>query len=198
MTSPLPKLSVVVTSTREGRVGLAIGKWFEAQAKKHGGFEVELIDLVEMGLPLLDERNHPNQRNYEKDHTKAWSARVAARDAFVFVVPEYNFGMPPALLNALDYLYHEWHYKPAAFTSYGGQSGGLRSVQMAKPVLTTLRMMPIPEGVTVQFFSKHMQDDGSFEPGDAFDKPTQAMLDELARWTEALQTLRSKVTLSRR
>jgi NAD(P)H-dependent FMN reductase len=198
MTSSPLRLSIVVTSTREGRGGLAVGRWFEEQAKKHGSFTVELIDLVEVGLPLLDERNHPNLRQYEKEHTKAWSARVTAADAFVFVVPEYNYGMPPALLNALDFLYHEWHYKAAAFLSYGGQSGGLRSVQMAKPVLTTLRMMPIPEGVTVQFFSKHMQDDGSFEPGDGFDKPTGSMLDELLRWSIALQTLRSKVTLSRR
>lgn len=189
--SQLPRLSVVVTSTREGRVGLAIGKWFEEAAKKHGGFEVELVDLALVALPLLDEPNHPNQRNYQKEHTKAWSARVAATDAFAFVVPEYNYGMPPALLNALDYVYHEWHYKAAAFVSYGGQSGGLRSVQMAKPVLTTLRMMPIPEGVTVQFFSKYMKDGGQFDPEAAFDKPTKALLDELARWTKALQTLRS-------
>lgn len=191
MSSQLPRLSVVVTSTREGRVGLAIGKWFEEAAKKHGGFEVELVDLALVGLPLLDEPNHPNQRNYQKEHTKAWSARVEATDAFAFVVPEYNYGMPPALLNALDYVYHEWHYKAAAFVSYGGQSGGLRSVQMAKPVLTTLRMMPIPEGVTVQFFSKYMKDSGQFDPEAAFDKPTKALLDELARWTKALQTLRS-------
>lgn len=191
MTHPLPKLALIVSSTREGRAGLKVGQWFEGLAKKHGGFAVELIDLLEVNLPLLDERNHPNQRKYEKEHTKAWSARIAAADAFVFVVPEYNYGMPPALLNALDYLYHEWHYKAAAFTSYGGQSGGLRSVQMAKPVLTTLRMMPIPEGVTIQFFTKHMQEDGRFDPGDAFDRATKSMLDELARWTNALATLRS-------
>jgi NAD(P)H-dependent FMN reductase len=190
MSSQLPRLSIVITSTREGRVGPAIGKWFEEVARTHGGFEVDLVDLALVALPLLDEPNHPNQRNYQKEHTKAWSARVAATDAFAFVVPEYNYGMPPALLNALDYVYHEWHYKAAGFVSYGGQSGGLRSVQMAKPVLTTLRMMPIPEGVTVQFFSKYMKESGQFEPEGAFDKPAKAMLDELLRWTKALETLR--------
>ena len=52
--------------------------------------------------------------------------------------------MPPALLNAIDYLFHEWAYKPAAFVSYGGLSGGTRSQQSAKPVLTSMKMMPIP------------------------------------------------------
>lgn len=185
------KLAIVVTSTREKRRGLAVGRWFEQKANEHGQFDVELIDLVEVDLPLLDEPNHPNQRKYEKAHTKAWSARIAAADAFVFVVPEYNYGMPPALLNALDYLYYEWHYKAVGFVSYGGQSGGLRSVQMAKPVLTTLRMMPIPEGVALPLFAKHLTESGEFEPGDAFDKPVKSMLEELARWTTALVTLRS-------
>ncbi len=48
---------------------------------------------------------------------------------YVLVTPEYNYGPTPALVNALDYVYHEWGYKPAAFVSYGGVSGGLRGVQ---------------------------------------------------------------------
>lgn len=187
--TPPPKLLVVVTSTREKRGGLAVANWFDAFAKKHARFSTELADLLTVGLPLLDEPNHPTQRKYEHDHTKAWSAKVSAADAFVFVVPEYNYGMPPALLNALDYLYHEWSYKPAAFVSYGGVSGGLRSVQMAKPVLTTLKMMPIPEGVAVPSYTKHLAE-GVFEPGDVLDKSATTLLDELLRWTTALATLR--------
>lgn len=189
MNDEAPKLTILLTSTREGRSGHAVAAWFHAFAKRHGAFAAELVDLREVNLPLFDEPNHPVQRNYAHAHTKAWSARVAAADAFVFVVPEYNYGMPPALLNALDYLHHEWNYKAAGFVSYGGASGGLRSVQMAKPVLTTLRMMPIPEGVGVPYFTKHLAD-GVFEPGDAFDRPATTMLDELRRWTGALAALR--------
>jgi NAD(P)H-dependent FMN reductase len=106
------------------------------------------------------------------------------------VVPEYNHGMPPALLNALDFLYQEWNYKPAAFVSYGGLSGGVRSVQMAKPVLTAQKMMPIPEAVAVPFYTKHVSETGAFEPGDLLDASATTMLDELLRWAKALAPMR--------
>jgi NAD(P)H-dependent FMN reductase len=185
----MPKLEIVTTSTRERRAGIAVAEWFIERARRHGRFDVHATDLKELQLPLLDEPNHPNKRQYEHAHTRRWSAIVEAADAFVFVVPEYNYGMPPALLNALDYLYHEWAYKPAAFVSYGGASGGMRSVQMAKPVMTTLRMMPIPEGVTLPFFTKSITD-GKFDPGSAPDASLGKMLDELLRWSDALKTMR--------
>ena len=70
------------------------------------------MDLAEVNLPVFDEPEHPRFRKYQHEHTKAWSARVARADAYVFVTPEYNFSTPPALLNAIDYLVHEWAYKP--------------------------------------------------------------------------------------
>ncbi len=187
----MPKLKIIITSTREQRACPSVARWFLERARQHGGFETELVDLLEVGLPLLDEPHHPMKRQYTHEHTKRWSAIVADADAFVFVTPEYNFGMPPALLNALDYLYVEWNYKAAAFVSYGGVSGGSRSVQVTKQTLTALRMMPIPEGVTIPFFTKYMNEQGEFDPGDTQAKPASAMLDELLRWTTALATLRS-------
>jgi len=187
-----PSLAIIVTSTREQRASMAVANWFVEQARQHGKFELRVVDLKEVNLPLLDEPNHPMLRKYQHEHTKAWSKLVAAADAFVFVIPEYNFGMPPALLNALDYLYHEWNYKPAGFVSYGGLSGGTRSVQMAKLVLTTLKVVPLPEAVNLPFFAKQLDADRKhFDPGDSQQKPLTTMLDELLRWANALQTLRS-------
>jgi len=116
---------VIIASVREARVGPAIARWFLEEARKNGKFELEVVDLKELGLPMLDEPRHPRFRQYEHDHTRAWSARVDAADAYVFVTPEYNYSMPPALVNAVDYLLHEWTYKPASFVSYGGVSGGM-------------------------------------------------------------------------
>jgi NAD(P)H-dependent FMN reductase len=185
-----PTLHIIVTSTREQRASTAVATWFAEEAKRHGKFEIQLVDLKEVNLPLLDEPHHPLQRRYQHEHTKAWSKSVEAADAFVFVVPEYNYGMPPALLNALDYLYHEWNYKPAGFVSFGGVSGGTRSVQMTKQVLTTLKVMPLPEAVTLPFFAKQLDAEKRFNPGDTQDKALTTMLDELLRWTNALRTLR--------
>ena len=185
----MPKLHVIAVSTRDGRAGFPIVEWTVAQAKAHAGFEVELVDLREVGLPLFDEAHHPRLRKYEHAHTKAWSARVEAADAFVFVTPEYNHGTPPSLVNALDYLVHEWAYKPVGFVSYGGVSAGTRGVQMTKQIVVGLRMVPVVEAVNIPMFTKHITD-GVFD-GSAQEKPATAMFDELARWTSAMAPLRA-------
>ena len=186
------KLNVVVVSTRPGRVGLAVGHWFHRRAVAHGGFEAILVDLHEFVLPLLDEPEHPKLRKYTKAHTHAWSKSVESADAFTFVTPEYNFGMPPTLLNAIDFVYSEWNYKPASFVGYGGVSGGTRSVQMAKQLLTGVGIMPIPQGVFVPFFLKHMSTEGVFAGDEGNAKAAEAMLDELFKWAGALAPLRKK------
>ena len=185
------KLHVIIASTRPGRVGPAIGNWFHEFALKHGTFEVELVDLAEVNLPLLDEAAHPMQQKYEHEHTKRWSASVDAADAFVFVTPEYNFSSPASLVNALDYLYIEWNYKPVAFVSYGGQSGGIRSVQMTKQIAGTLKMVPIVEAVAIPFFSEHLDEQRAFVATASHEKAAGNMLTELLRWAEALKPLRA-------
>ncbi|HEX4407026.1 MAG TPA: NAD(P)H-dependent oxidoreductase [Polyangia bacterium] len=187
----MPNLHVVVCSTRPGRVGPTIANWFHGLAQQHGKFEARLVDLAEVNLPLYDEPHHPRLRQYTHEHTKRWSATVDAADAFAFVTPEYNFSPPPALVNALDYVFHEWAYKPCAFVSYGGTSGGLRCVQAAKLMVTTLKMMPMMETVSLPFFSKHVEN-GAFKADEAHEKTATAMLDETFRWAEALKVLRAK------
>ena len=184
------RLNVVVCSTRPGRVGRPVADWFEGVARGHGGFDVHMADLADFDLPVYDEPKHPRMRQYEHAHTKRWSESVDAADAFVFVAPEYNFGPTPALLNALNYVYVEWNYKPAAFVSYGGVSGGLRAVQVTKLTLTTLKMMPIVEAVTIPMVSERVKD-GRFEAQDVHAQSAGAMLTELARWADALKPLRS-------
>jgi NAD(P)H-dependent FMN reductase len=184
------KLDVVLTSTRPGRACLPIGTWFHAFAQRHGKFEVGLVDLAVVNLPPLDEPRHPRLGQYEHAHTKAWSATVAAADAFVFVTPEYNYGPPPALLNAFDFVYKEWNYKAAGFVSYGGPAGGARSVAMTKQVVTALKMMPMFEAVGIPLFSQFL-DAGVFKATEHHEKAATAMLDELLRWTEALKPMRA-------
>ena len=183
------KLGVMIASVREGRGGSAVADWFVALARKHGGFDVEVLDLKEVDLPLLSEPAHPRLQKYTHEKTKAWSARVAAMDAFVFVTPEYNFNMPPSLVNALDHLYHEWSYKACSLVSYGGASGGMRAAQQARQMVTAFKMVAIVEAVAIPFFSQLMEN-GVFKGAEVHDKAVGPMLDELLKWTEALRPLR--------
>ena len=124
-----PVLQVIIGSVRPGRIGEPFARWFVPIAEKHGAFEVELIDLAEVGLPFMDEPHHPRLRKYQHEHTKRWSATISRADAFVFVTPEYNYGYSAALKNAIDYLHHEWADKAVGFLSYGGVAAGTRAVQ---------------------------------------------------------------------
>lgn len=188
----MPKLGVVIASVREGRGGAAVSDWFVQIARTHGGFDVTVLDLKEIDLPLLNEPAHPRLQKYTHEKTRAWSASVRAMDAFVFVTPEYNFGMPPALVNALDHVYVEWNYKAVGFVSYGGISGGLRSVQMAKQLVTTLKLVPLVEAVSISFYTKLMDGaTGTFNGGEVNEKSATVMLNELVRWTDALKVLRA-------
>jgi NAD(P)H-dependent FMN reductase len=183
-------LLVVVASTRPGRIGLPVSEWFVEAAKQHGGFQVTVADLAEENLPLLDEPHHPRLRNYQHDHTKRWSEKVAAADAIVFVVPEYNYSLGAALKNALDYLHQEWAYKAAGAVSYGGVSAGTRSLMALSGVAFALKMFLVPPGVSIPFVRTFLGDDGAIHPNDVMSGAATAMLDEMARVAEALKPLR--------
>ena len=185
----MPKLTIIIASVREGRGGEAIARWFTERARQHGKFDVQVADLKELKLPLLDEPHHPRLKKYTQEKTRAWSQTVAALDAFVFVSPEYNFGTPPSLVNALDHLYGEWNYKAAALVTYGGISGGLRAGQMTRQLLTFFKVVPLVEQVTIPFVAQSITD-GVFAANETHDKSAQVMLDELVRWTAAVKTLR--------
>ncbi len=185
----MPLLTVVVASTRPGRSGLPISEWFVDRARTHGAFEVAVVDLAELALPLLDEPNHPRLRQYTQDHTWAWSRIVDASDAFVLVTPEYNFGYPAALKNALDYLHQEWQYKPVGFVSYGGIAAGTRAVQQLKQVVTALKMFPVYEAVQIPFHTQFIED-GGVQANESMERAADAMLDELARIEPGFRLMR--------
>ena len=183
------RLHTVIASTRPGRVGPAVAEWFHGVARAQGSFDAHLVDLAAFSLPVYDEPRHPRMQRYEHEHTRRWAESVAAADAFVLVTPEYNFGPTPALLNALNFLYNEWCYKPAAFVSYGGVSGGIRAVQATKSTLSTLKMVPIIESVTIPFVQEQLKDAG-FAPKEIQVESAEALLTELHRWAEALKPMR--------
>ena len=185
-------LKIIIGSTRPGRKGPAIANWIYEKALTHNSFSVELLDLAAINLPFLDEAAHPRMKDYKHDHTKKWSATIDRADAFIMVTPEYNYSMPAPLKNALDFLFWEWAKKPVAFVSYGGMSGGIRSVQTLKQVVTTLKMMPLPESIALPFFTKHLDEQGIFKSDEQLDKSATALLDELEIWAAALKTIRVK------
>ena len=187
----MAKLGVIIGSVREGRGGTAVANWFVERAKAHGAFDVSVLDLKEIALPIMNEPHHPRLKQYVHESTKAWSATVSAHDAFVFVTPEYNHSTPPAVINALATVALEWNYKVAGIVSYGGPSGGIRAQQMLKITLQALRMVVVMESVPLPFYTQLIdKETGVLKPNEMQEKGAVAMLEEMRKWTGPLESLR--------
>jgi NAD(P)H-dependent FMN reductase len=185
----MPRLTIIIASTRPGRAGLPIATWFADRVRDHAAFDVRVVDLAEVDLPLYDEPDHPRLRRYRHQHTKDWSATVEAADAFVFVTPEYNHGYPATLKNAIDYLHEEWSGKPAGFVSYGGVAAGTRAVQQLQQVVTAVGIVPVNDGVNIPFHPQFLEE-GEFRPSAILEEAAVVMLDRLLSAEAALRSLR--------
>jgi NAD(P)H-dependent FMN reductase len=168
-----------------------VASWIAELARAHGGYDVEVLDLGEVKLPLMDEASHPVLRQYEHEHTKRWSATIDEAEAFIFVTAEYDHGYPSPLRNALEYLVHEWGYKAAGIVSYGGISAGTRAAAILKADLSTLRMVGLMEMVNLPLFTQFFNEEGEFQPNETAQKAATTMLKELGRWTKGLQLIKA-------
>ena len=144
-------LKIISSSIRTGRKGPIVAAWIAEVARQHGSFEVEVLDLGEIRLPMMDEPHHPVLKKYEHEHTKKWSAAIDEADAFIFVTAEYDYNYPAPLRNALEYLVQEWAYKAAGIVSYGGVSAGTRAANSLKGDLASLKVVPLSEAVHLPF-----------------------------------------------
>src|ERR1700761_6638680 len=161
------KLKIISSTVRPGRKGPAIAKWITGLAEANGNFEVELIDLGELNLPVMNEAIHPIMKQYEHEHTKQWSAKVEEADAFVFVTAEYDYSYPASLKNALEYLVHEWAYKPAGIVSYSiGPFAGVRAVMSLKQDLLPFKTIALHEMVNIPSLNQFVNEDGEFTPNE--------------------------------
>eukprot|EP00891_Asterochloris_glomerata_P006230 jgi/Astpho2/6230/Aster-03636 len=145
MTGRPKMIGVIMGTTRPGANCQPISRWVYdlASTAGHNGTEFELVDLATFALPLLDEPGIPAMHPPVHDHTKAWQQKVDSLHGMVFVTPQYNWGYPAALKNAVDYLYHSWNGKPAMIVSYGSHGGGKGAAQLNQ-VLQGLKMNVVP------------------------------------------------------
>lgn len=182
------KVGIIVGSTRPGRKGEVVARWVYEIAQRRGDAEYEVVDIQDFNLPLLDEPIPPSLGQYSKPHTKAWAAKVASFDAYVFVTAEYNHGIPGALKNAIDFVYAEWNNKAAGFVSYGSASG-VRAVEQLRLVMGELQVADVRAQVMLSLFTD-FENFTVFKPAAFQEKSVHAMLDQLVAWGGALKTLR--------
>ncbi|KAH7409170.1 putative NADPH-dependent FMN reductase [Cadophora sp. MPI-SDFR-AT-0126] len=136
MSPKLHKIGIILGSTRSPRVCPQIGDFITKKLTPliPSNIQLSLIDLSTNSLPLFDEPDIPakitSSSGYTHAHTQAWSHIISSHSAFIFITPQYNWGYPASLKNALDYLYNEWKGKPAMIVSYGGHGGNQAAGQL--------------------------------------------------------------------
>ncbi|MCP2321182.1 NAD(P)H-dependent FMN reductase [Nocardia amikacinitolerans] len=187
------RLAVIIGSVREGRFGPTVASWFAEQAARHGGFEVDVIDLADADLPLAlpavppaMEPNPPRPEGMDD-----LTARLAAADAFVIVTPDYNRSYPAALKAAIDWHFTQWDAKAIGFVGYSGGSGGLLAIEHLRQVFNELNAHTVREYVSFPRYYLLFDEAGRLREPDEPAAAAQTMLDRLRWWAGALAAART-------
>ena len=183
-------LQIIIGSVRQGRGGLSVAEWFETIVHNDPRFRVERVDLAELNLPIMDEPNHPRLQQYTHDHTRRFSEIIQRGDAYVFVTTEYNYAIPGALKNALDYLGPEWAGKPMCAVGYGGIAGAARAIEDLRRVAVALKMLPLVQGVACPLYAQNRDEEGRFHGNPTQIEAAHEVLDILADYGAVLKARR--------
>jgi NAD(P)H-dependent FMN reductase len=185
----LPRIGIILGSTRPGRNGEAVAKWVLEIASQRTDAEYELVDLLDYPLPHLDEVMPPSLGQYQLPHTKTWAAKIASFDGFVMVTPEYNHSTSGVLKNAIDFLYAEWNNKAVGFVSYGGV-GGTRAAEHLRLIAGELQMADVRQQVALSLITD-FENYSVFKPNEVQGHYLGVLLDEVVSWSGALAPLRA-------
>lgn len=189
----MTNIGIIVGSTRPGRFGIQPGTWIHDLAQQRGGASFDLVDLEEVGLPLLDEQNPPAMHQYQNEHTKRWAERIDNLDGFIFVTPEYNHSVSGALKNAIDFLYREWNYKPASIVSYGSAAGGARAAEHLRGILGEVKVYDLREQLLLSNYWNSLNDQGEYQFSDAEVDQANTLIDETVFWARKMAPIREEV-----
>jgi NAD(P)H-dependent FMN reductase len=178
---PPLQVAVIIGSTREGRIGDRIGRWFADQASERTDIEVTVLDLAAYEFPA----RYPAEATADM---AAFAAAVDRADAFVVVTPEYNHSFPASLKQAIDSVYDEWQAKPVGVVTYGCRSYGVHALDQLRTVFAALHAVTRRDGLALDVLDcdgVQRLNDGKHEPA------ITALLDQLCWWGHALRDARS-------
>jgi NAD(P)H-dependent FMN reductase len=192
MTSPL-KLAVIIGSVRDGRFGPVVASWFAGQARAHGGYDVDMIDLADyeipMELPAVPPAMDPDPER--PAGMTELTERLSAADAYVIVTPDYNRSFPASLKAAIDWHFTQWSGKTIGFVGYSGASGGLLAIEGLRQVFNELDAHTLREYVSFPRYYMLFDENGSLRDPEEPGRAARTMLDRLHWWATALTAARS-------
>ncbi len=172
------KIGIIEGSIRKGRNSTAVAKWVYENAPQVEGVEYVYIDLASFDLPLFDHDGIPMMmgKQYPNPAVQAWSDAIDACDGYVFVTPEYNFSVPGAFKNAVDWLSPEWLDKSVACVGYGSE-GAHRAVADWRGIMANFNVHVVRQQVGIPVFAAVV--DGVVQADDFKKKNLADMFDQL-------------------
>lgn len=189
--SQVPRIGVIISSTRETRFGDKPARWIFNIASTRDDMQVELLDLRDFNLPFFNERASNAWAPSQSAEAVHWQQTLARLDGFIVITAEYNRSITGALKNALDQAYTEWIHKPMACVGYGA-TGASRAIEHLRLIAVELQMAPTRTGVHIlggDFYevvrgNKTLDDLAYLAPN------VKNMLDELSWWARTLKGAR--------
>jgi NAD(P)H-dependent FMN reductase len=193
----MPKLQVIVGSTRPTRAADRVVPWVVERAQAHGGFEVELLDLRDWPLPFFQEHfgtiGDISDPTYSDPIVLGWNRKIAEGDAYLVVTAEYNHSVPGQLKNAIDSVFVSFGFrnKPIGFVGYsGGIAAGTRAVEHLALIFIEAEAVPLRNSVLIPFVANAFNENG--EPDNpATEIALGITLDDLAWFSDALGRARA-------
>jgi NAD(P)H-dependent FMN reductase len=198
----MPKLQVIVGSTRPTRAADRVLPWIVATAERHGGFEVEVLDLRDWPLPFFQEHMGSigdfADPTYSDPIVRSWNRKVAEGDAYLILTAEYNHSVPGQLKNAIDSVFVSFalRNKPIGFVGYsGGIAAGTRAVEHLALIAIEAEAVPLRNTVLIPFVTDAFDEAG--EPKNpATEIALGITLDDLAWFASALGRARAEGELA--
>jgi NAD(P)H-dependent FMN reductase len=176
---------LIMGSTRAGRICPQITAWVGKLGVAVTGLDFEVIDLQDWPLPTDDEAAIPARGLYSQAHTRAWSEKIKAADAVIFVTPQFNWGYPAALKNAIDHLYQEWRDKPAVIVTYGGH-GGTKCAEQLRQVAAAVKLRLVPTSPAIILPDAVIREGAACDPDRDFAAHVPSIKDALTELAEQL------------
>jgi NAD(P)H-dependent FMN reductase len=191
----IPRIAVIVGSTRPTRFADLPAQWILKQAQARTDMTAELVDLRDHPLPFFDEMASNLWMPSKNPEAIRWQETIGGFDGYIFVVAEYNHSITGVLKNALDQAYKEWNRKPFTAIGYGG-TGATRAIEHLRSIAVELQMVSTHAAVHiggVDFMAVHpMFGKKPIEQIEANLLPsTKTALDELVWWAQATMAARA-------
>jgi NAD(P)H-dependent FMN reductase len=186
MTDDAIRLSIILDSVRQHRMGSVLAAWFASTAQQRVELAVDVIDLACAWLP--DVVADGCARTPAVSDVALW---LDAADAFVVVTGEQNHGFPGSLKKAIDWFTDEWKAKPVGIVTYGGASGGRSAVAPLRAVFAVLHAVNVSTTLAFPDCASHFDADGDPTDPERWQAAAGVLLDQLMWWAIALRDARA-------